>query len=104
MIRFASRVALAVGVSAVAALFFVIMTARQPNGSSSLASALLGSMAAVSDSSQADDGSKPALAEFREMLATSADPSQRATPRQSDQLLRQFLVWRSKANPGDPPQ
>jgi len=35
------------------------------------------------------------------MLATAGEANQ-ATPRQSDQLLQQFLVWRKKAYPNAP--
>jgi hypothetical protein len=64
--------ALIVGVSAVVALFFVIMV-------------------------PASQGSKPALAEFEAALA-SAPAGQNATHEQSEQLLQQFLQWRQKTN------
>jgi hypothetical protein len=103
--RFASRLALAVGVSAVAALVIVIMVARQPNsGGSSLASTLASSTAAVPHPNQAEDESKPALDEFKGLLATTGEATRSAAPHESDQLLQQFLVWREKANPNDPPR
>jgi hypothetical protein len=103
---FAGRVAVAVGVSAVVALFFVIMTpaARQPDAASSLATTLENLTAAVAKQSQADDA-KPALAEFKGLLAQPQEPSgQIATQQQSEQLLQQFKSWREKAGPNDPPQ
>ena len=105
---FASRVAVAVGVSAVVALFFVIMTpaSRQPDAGSSLATTLENLTAAVAKSSQADDGAnKPALAEFKGLLAQPPEPSgQIANQQQSEQLLQQFKTWREKAGPNDPSQ
>jgi hypothetical protein len=100
MAGFVSRLALAVGVAAVAAWFFVIMAAPRPNAGSSLASTLESS--AASRTRQVEDGSK--LAEFRGLLATSAEANQSTAPRQSDQLLQQFLVWREKTTPNNPPQ
>ena len=102
---FASRVAVAVGVSAVVALFFVIMTpaSRQPDAGSTLATTLENLSAAVARPSQADDGAKPALAEFRGLLAQPQEPSgQIANQQQSEQLLQQFKNWREKAGPSDP--
>ena len=106
---FASRVAVAVGVSAVVALFFVIMTpaARQPDAGQSLATTLENLTAAVArTSNQSDEGTnKPALAEFKGLLAQPQEPSgQIANQQQSEQLLQQFKSWREKAGPNDPPQ
>jgi hypothetical protein len=47
-------------------------------------------------SSQGDVESKPALAQFKALLASP--PSQPATHEQSRQLLQNFLQWRRKAN------
>jgi hypothetical protein len=104
---FASRVAVAVGVSAVVALFFVIMTpaSRQPDAGASLATTLENLTAAVAKSSPPDDSAKPALAEFKGLLAQPQEPSgQIANQQQSEQLLQQFKSWREKAGPNDPPQ
>lgn len=104
---FAGRVAVAIGVSAVVALFFVIMTpaSRQPDAGSSLATTLESLTAAVARPGQSDDASKPALAEFKSLLASPPEPSgQLANQRQSEQLLQQFMTWREKGNPNDPPQ
>ena len=107
LFSFASRVAIAVGVSAVVALFFVIMTpaSRQPDAGSSLATTLENLSAAVARPSQADDGARPALAEFKSLLAQPQEPSgQIANQQQSEHLLQQFKNWREKASPNDPPQ
>jgi hypothetical protein len=105
---FASRVAVAVGVSAVVALFFVIMTpaSRQPDAGPSLAKTLENLTAAVARPSEGDDSAaKPALAEFKSLLAQPPEPSgQIANQQQSEQLLQQFKNWREKASPNDPPQ
>ena len=47
----------------------------------------------------ADAGSKPALSEFRGLLASTNDAAQSA-PReqQSDKTLQQFMQWRQKAD------
>lgn len=110
MFGFAGRLAVAVGVSAIVALFFVIMVpaTRQPDAGSSLASTIETFTAAVARTSQAEDASKPALAEFKGLLATSgennAQAENNANQPQSERLLQQFMVWREKANPNDPPQ
>jgi hypothetical protein len=103
---FAGRLAVAVGVSAVVALFFVIMVpaTRQPDAGSSLASTIETFTAAVARTNQAEDPQKPALAEFKGLLATSGENNaQPANQPQSERLLQQFMVWREKANPNDPP-
>jgi hypothetical protein len=93
------RFAAAVGVSAIAALFFVIMVpASRQADSGATASAFLRSIkAALLQSGRRDEGSKPAVAEFQPILA-SAQSSQGATHEQSEQLLQQFLQWRQKPN------
>ena len=96
-----ARFAAAVVVVTVVALIFVIMRSAslQPNPGST-SSDITGSMrTALSQSGQDDVGSKPALAEFRAMIA-----SQPATHEQSEQLLQQFLQWRQKANSTEAPQ
>jgi hypothetical protein len=78
---------------------------RQPDAGSSLATTLENLTAAVARPSQADDGAKPALAEFKGLLAQPPEPSgQLANQQQSEQLLQQFRSWREKAGPNDPPQ
>jgi hypothetical protein len=86
-----------VGVSAVVALFFVVMlpASRQSDAASTSSEIIRSMRTALPQSGQGDDGSKPALAEFQAILA-SAPASQPATHEQSDQLLQQFLQWRQK--------
>jgi hypothetical protein len=106
LISIAGRFAAAVGVSAIVALFFVLMVpaSRQPDGGSSTSSGILQSIKTVLlQPSQRDDGLKPAIAEFQTILA-SARTSQTATHAQSEQLLQQFLQWRQKPNLTEPPQ
>src|SRR6266566_4413180 len=88
----AGRFAAAIGVSAIVALFFVIMVpasrdyARQPEGSGTSVSGMLQSLrTALSQPSQRDDDLKPALSEFQTILASTpaaqpAPPTQAAQP------------------------
>jgi len=90
LITVAGRFAAAVGVSAIVALFFVIMVpaSRLPDsgGSSGIVKSI---KSALFQPSARDDGSKPAIAEFQPILATRE---------QSGQLLQQFMQWRQKPN------
>ena len=109
MFGLASRLAVAVGVSAIVALFFVIMVpaTRQSDAGSSLASTIETFTAAVARTTPPEDGSKPALAEFKSLLASSSENVTQPTAQQQsdkEKLLQQFLDWREKANPNDPPQ
>jgi hypothetical protein len=94
----AARVAAVAGVVAVVALLFVIMKpASRQSVASSTPSDLTGSTStAPPQSNQGDVGSKPALAEFKALLASP--PSQPAAREQSQQLLQRLLQWREKAN------
>jgi len=94
--------AAAIGVSALAALFVVLMVhaSQEPDAGASFVAAVR-SMKTVQPQ-QSEAGSKPALAEFRGLLATT-DASQ-AAPReqsdkklQADKTLQQFMQWRQKA-------
>jgi hypothetical protein len=99
----ATRFAAAIGVSAVVALFFVIMVpaSRQSDaggttsGVSTQAASVPPAKVAPPQSGPREDGSKSALAEFQTLLA-SAQASQPATHEQSEQLLKQFLQWGQK--------
>ena len=93
-----SVAAAAAGVATVVVLLFVLMMpASRQSVASSTSSDITGSTsAAPPQSSQGDVGSKPALAEFKALLASP--PSQPATHEQSQQLLQRFLQWREKAN------
>ena len=93
--RFAAVAAL---VMVVALLFVVMSPALRQSGASSTSSEITGSIkTALPQSTQEENGSKPALAEFQGVLA-SAPASKPATPEQPPQLLQQFLQWRQKAN------
>jgi hypothetical protein len=94
----AARVAAVAGVVAVVALLFVIMKpASRQSVADSTPSDMTGSTStAPPQSSQADVEWKPALAEFKALLASP--PSQPATHEQSQQLLQNFLQWRKKAS------
>ena len=93
----AARFGAAVGVSALVALFFVVVVpiARQADGD---ASGIIGSIkSALFQSSQKDEAPKAAISEFQSILAStqSANP---ATPGQNGQLLKQFMQWQQKPN------
>ena len=106
LITVAGRFAAAVGVSAIVALFFVIMVpaSRLPDGGGS--SGIVKSIkSALFQPGQHDDASKPAIAEFQPILASAAaqgsQPAPAAAPapaarEQSGQLLQQFMQWRQK--------
>jgi hypothetical protein len=104
----ASRFAAAVGVSAVVALFFVFMIPasrdRAPDGSGFSLSATMQSIKAALYQSQKDDGSKPALSEFRTVLASNPNGQAVITHEQSESLLQQFKQWRQKTGSTDAPQ
>jgi hypothetical protein len=98
LITVAGRFAAAVGVSAIVALFFVIMVpaSRLPDsgGSSGIVKSI---KSALFQPGQREDGSKPAIAEFQPILAAAAaQGNQPATREQSEQLLQQFMQWRQK--------
>jgi len=92
----AGRFAAAVGVSAVVALFFVIMipAARQPD-SGTFAGMVQSVKAMLIEPRARDEGPKPATAEFQSILASSQN-SQPVTREQSERLLQQFVQWHPK--------
>jgi len=106
----AGRFAAAIGVSAIVALFFVIMVpasrdyARQPEGDASSVSGILQSVrTALSQPRQRDDELKPALSEFQAILASPPAPqpvsppaAQSVTREESDSLLQSFVQWQQK--------
>jgi len=98
LITAAGRFAAAVGVSAIVALFFVIMVpaSRLPDSGSS-PGIMKSIKSALFQPGQHGDASKPAIAEFQPILA-SAQSSHPATREQSGQLLQQFMQWRQKPN------
>jgi hypothetical protein len=101
----AGRVAAAVGVSGIVALFFVIMlpALRLPDGGSTTSAILQSMKSALLQPGQRGEDSKPAIAEFQTILA-SVPTSQLATHAQSEQLLQQFLRWRQRPNAAEAPR
>ena len=102
----AARLAVAAGVVAVAAvvaLVYLLMApgSRQPDTeptASSAPSEITGSAKTdLPPTGQADLASKPALAQFKALLAT-APASQPAPQEDSKQLLQRFMQWREKDN------
>ena len=83
----------------VVALLFVLMSPALRQSDASLTSSEItgATTTALPQASQEENGSKPALDEFRGVLA-AAPASKPATPEQPPQLLQQFLQWRQKAN------
>ena len=111
LINVARRLAAAVGVAALVALFFVIMVptsrgyARQPGGGASSFSGLLQSMkTAFYQPPRREDDLKPALSEFQSLLASTKTSQPVITPEQSETLLRQFVQWRQKTDSTEAPQ
>jgi hypothetical protein len=104
----AGRFAAAIGVSAIVALFFVIMVpasrdyARQPEGDGSSVSGILQSMrTALSQPRQREDELKPALSEFQAILASpspQAAPAPQPAAREESEssLLQSFVQWQQK--------
>lgn len=103
----AARFALAAGVvTVVALLFFILVPTSHQSDAASTPSEVAGSTRAApppASSDQADLASKPALAQFRALLAT-APVSQPATQEQSQQLLQGFMQWRQKGNSPETPR
>ena len=104
----AGRFAAAIGVSAIVALFFVIMVpasrdyAKQPDGDASSVTGILQSVrTALSQPRQRDDGLKPALSEFQAILASpspQAAPAPQPVAREESEssLLQSFVQWQQK--------
>lgn len=100
--------AAAIGISALAALFVVLMVhASQQSDAGASFAAAVNSMKTVlptppqpqPQQQQGDGGSKATLAEFRGLLKPT-DTSQSAPRGQSDKVLQQFMNWRQKAGTG----
>jgi hypothetical protein len=99
----AGRFAAAIGVSAIVALFFVIMVpasrdySRQPDTDNSSVSGFLQSLkTALSQPRQKDDDAKPALAEFQAILASPPTAPPPVSREESETLLQQFVQWQQK--------
>jgi hypothetical protein len=93
--RFAAAAAF---VTVVAVLLVLVSPALRKSDASSTASEITGAIrTALPQSSQEENGAKPALAEFQGVLASAA-ANKPAIPEQPPQLLQQFLQWRQKTN------
>ena len=104
----AGRFAAAIGVSAIVALFFVIMVpasrdyAKQPDGDASSVTGILQSVrTALSQPRQRDEELKPALSEFQAILASpspQAAPAPQPVAREESEssLLQSFVQWQQK--------
>src|SRR6267378_4963093 len=106
----AGRFAAAIGVSAIVALFFVIMVpasrdySRQPDTDNSSVSGFLQSLkTALSQPRQKDDDAKPALAEFQAILASPPAAPPPVSREESETLLQQFVQWQQKPTPPSAP-
>jgi len=106
------RLVAAIGVSAIIALFFIVMMpARQRDTAASFQTAVQSFTTALSQQQQPpqpqqqpnDESKKPALAEFQTLLTsdTAQAAEREQSERQSDKLLQQFLQWRQKSAPAD---
>jgi hypothetical protein len=111
LIRVARRFGAAVGVSALLALFFVIMVpasrdyAQQPDSGASTFSRIVQSIrTTLYQEVRRDDASRPALSEFQPVPASTPTSSPVMTHEQSEALLQQFLQWRQKTAPTKPSQ
>ncbi|MDI1266195.1 MAG: hypothetical protein PS018_23370 [bacterium] len=91
--RVAARFGAAVGVSAVAAMFFVIIVPgpRPGDNEPSVFSTLVQSVKSALVQAR-DDSRKPAISEFQAVL--SAAPANAAASEPSGQLLKQFMQWK----------
>jgi hypothetical protein len=92
LIAIASGVAAALAVASVAALLFVTIYPKEMDIGRPFASAAQ----PAQTQSQTDDTSKPALSQFRALVAANSG-SQNFTHEQSERLLQQFVQWRQKA-------
>lgn len=85
----AARLAVATGVVGVVALLFVIMA---PAARQSDADIIRTAKNTPPQTAKADDGPKPALAEFQALLAPVSQPA----ADEKSELLQQFMQWRHK--------
>jgi hypothetical protein len=117
LFRLAAGFAAAAAVATVAVLFYLLMGpgSRQSDTASTsppTSTEVTGAREVVESpkvalpvSDQDDIASKPALAQFRGLLATppASQPSPQEQSQQSQQLLQQFMQWRQKDNSSEAP-
>ena len=96
----AARFGAAIGVSALVALFFVVVVPgfRQSDGEQSTAAAIAQT---VKSALARETAPKPAISEFQAVLA-STPPAAPASSEPQGQLLQQFMHWSEKPNPATP--
>ena len=104
----AARVAAAIGVAALVALFFVVAVPGSRQGDGEQPSALASFAQSVRSAlpQSADAAQKPAINEFQALLAaTPANTPPASEPSASEpsgQLLQQFMQWREKPDAATP--
>ena len=98
------RFAAAVGVSALVAMFFVVVVpaSRQTDGETAGASGIVQSIkTALFQPGETDTAAPPPASEFQAIMA-GAQSGNPPAPDQSGQLLKQFMQWRQKPNSAAP--
>ena len=101
----AGRFAAAVGVSALVALFFVVMipASRSPDGFTLSTAGIIEQIkTALAQSGAKEDVAPPAPSEIQTLLATTPQ-TEPVTREQSEQLLQQFVQWQQKPAPKPAP-
>jgi len=105
----AGRLAAAVGISAIIALFFVIMmpASRHQDTNASFSETVQSFTSALGQqqqpAQQAEETRKqPALAEFQSLLGDAQAAEREQPDKQADKTLQQFLQWRQKAGETSP--
>jgi hypothetical protein len=103
----AGRLAAAVGVSAIIALFFVIMmpASRHQDTNASFSETVQSFTSALGQQpapAQTEEARKPALAEFQSLLGDAQAAEREQPDKQADKTLQQFLQWRQKAGETQP--
>lgn len=101
----AGRLAAAVGISAIIALFFVIMmpASRHQDTPSSFSETVQSFTSALGQQpAQTEEARKPALAEFQSLLGDAQAAEREQPDKQADKTLQQFLQWRQKAGETSP--
>jgi hypothetical protein len=103
----AGRLAAAVGISAIIALFFVIMmpASRHQDTNASFSETVQSFTSALGQQqqpAQAEETRKPALAEFQSLLGDAQAAEREQPDKQADKTLQQFLQWRQKAGETQP--
>jgi hypothetical protein len=102
----AGRLAAAVGISAIIALFFVIMmpASRHQDTNASFSETVQSFTSALGQQppAQTEETRKPALAEFQSLLGDAQAAEREQPDKQADKTLQQFLQWRQKAGETSP--